>query len=48
MIKNNCAYKELGVSHFDKIKGDQMQRYYVRRLTQLGFKVEIQPLDSVA
>jgi transposase len=44
MLKNNCAYKELGQNHFDKIKGDQMQRYYVRRLTQLGFKVSIEPL----
>jgi transposase len=41
MLKNNCAYKELGDDHFDKIKGDQMQRYYLRRLAQLGLKVQI-------
>jgi len=41
MLKNNCAYKDLGVDHFDKIKGDQMQRYYLRRLAQLGVKVQI-------
>lgn len=41
MLKNNCAYKDLGVDHFDKIKGDQMQLYYLRRLAQLGVKVQI-------
>jgi transposase len=48
MLKNNCAYKELGEVHFDKIKGDQMQKYYVKRLAQLGFKVTIETLGSVA
>ena len=41
MLKNDCAYKDLGVDHFDKIKGDQMQLYYLRRLAQLGVKVQI-------
>jgi transposase len=41
MLKNNCSYKELGFNHFDRIKGDQMQRYYLKRLAQLGVKVQL-------
>jgi transposase len=41
MLKTDSVYKDLGFDHFDRIKGDQMQKYYLRRLEQLGVKVAV-------
>ena len=36
MLKNRCQYQELGGDYFDRIRGDGLKRYYVKRLQQLG------------
>ncbi len=43
MLKNRCAYQELGGDYFDRLRGDGLKRYYIKRLKQLGVTVEITP-----
>ena len=41
MLKDHRAYQELGSDYFDRLRGDGLKRYYVKRLQQLGMTVEI-------
>ena len=36
------AYRELGADYFDRLKRDQVQWYYVRKLEKTGLKVIIE------
>lgn len=43
VLKKKKPYEELGSDYFDRLDTEQTQRYYVRRLEQLGYKVELAP-----
>ncbi len=48
ILKFDVPYRDLGEDHFDKLNSAQIQRYHVRRLERLGFKVTIEPLEAAA
>ena len=48
MLKNRCQYQELGGDYFDRLRGDGLKRYYVKRLQQLGLSVTVQPTSASA
>lgn len=46
--KHQTLYRELGPDYFDRLKGEQTQRYHVKRLEKMGFKVTIEPTQQAA
>ena len=48
MLKNRCQYQELGGDYFDRLRGDGLTRYYVKRLQQLGLSVTVEPTSASA
>lgn len=48
MIKHQASYRELGSDYFNKLKAANVQRYHVKRLESLGFKVTLQPLTQAS
>jgi transposase len=41
VLQEKKPYAELGADYFDRLDTQQTQRYYVRRLEQLGYTVEL-------
>jgi transposase len=41
ILKERRTYKDLGGDHFDRISRDRICRYHVKRLQDLGYKVEL-------
>lgn len=48
MLKNRCQYQELGGDYFDRLRGDGLKRYYLKRLKQLGLSVTVEPTRASA
>ena len=48
MLKNRCQYQELGGDYFDRLRGDRLKRYYLKRLQQLGLSVTVEPTRASA
>jgi hypothetical protein len=48
MIKNNEPYRDLGSDFFDKRNVQATTRRMVRRLEQLGYKVNLEILTPIA
>ena len=46
--KHGNPYRELGADYFDRLKGNQAQRYHVRKLEKMGLKVTITPAHQAA
>jgi len=46
MLKDGTMYKDLGRNHFDRRSTDQQKNRLVKRLTELGYAVEIKPLAA--
>jgi hypothetical protein len=46
--KHATLYRDLGPDYFDRLKGEQTQRYHIKRLEKLGFKVTIEPAEHAA
>ena len=46
--KQGCPYRELGADYFDRLKGNQAQRFYVRKLEKMGLKVTLTSTDQAA
>jgi transposase len=42
MLKTQRPYCELGADYLDRIKADQLKRYFLKRLEQLGVQVTVQ------
>ena len=40
--KHGTTYRELGSEYFDRLKGNQAQRYHVRKLQKMGFNVTLE------
>jgi transposase len=41
VLREKKPYEELGADYFDRLDTEHVQRYYVRRLEQLGYSVEL-------
>jgi len=41
ILKDRCAYKELGVDYLDKRRKDKIARSYIKRLNHLGYEVTL-------
>lgn len=39
ILKNQIAYKELGIDYLDKRKKDKVVKSYIKRLNNLGYNV---------
>jgi transposase len=49
MLKNEgLEYQDLGVDYFDRLEPERLQRYLVKRLERLGFKVNLTRQDEAA
>ena len=48
MLKNGTMYHDLGRDHFNRRSTDQQKKSLVKRLTDLGYAVEIKPLAATA
>jgi transposase len=48
MLKDGTMYQDLGRDHFDRRSTDQQKTRLVKRLTDLGYAVEIKPLAAAA
>jgi transposase len=46
MLKDGTMYKDLGRDHFDRRSTDQQKNRLIKRLTDLGYAVEIKPLAA--
>lgn len=48
VIRDQVSYQDLGPQHFDQLKKDHIIRSYVKRLENLGLKVEVTQLPVAA
>jgi len=48
IVRDHVEYKDLGPDHFTRLNPQQQTRYHVRKLQQLGHKVELTPLNQAA
>jgi transposase len=48
MLKTQRPYCELGADYLDRIKADQLKRYFLKRLEQLGVQVTVQNQENVS
>ena len=48
MLRDNQPYRDLGADHFSRVNPQQHIRYHVRKLQQLGQKVELSPMADAA
>jgi transposase len=48
VLRKRCLYQDLGADYFDRINGEGLKRYLVKRLESLGQKVTLEPRASVA
>jgi transposase len=45
ILRDKKPYEELGADYFERVDTERVQRYYVQRLEQLGYKVELAPAN---
>lgn len=48
ILQNGVVYRELGEDFFDRLQGDRLTRYLVKRLESLGHQVILQPASQAA
>ena len=48
MLRDNKPYRDLGADHFSRVNPQQHIRYHVRKLQELGQKVELSPMADAA
>jgi transposase len=48
MLRDGTPYQDLGPDYFDRLTPKQRIRYHVKRLQELGQKVELLPMDDAA
>jgi transposase len=46
MLKDGTMYQDLGCDHFNRHTTDQQKNRLVKRLSDLGFAVELKPLAA--
>lgn len=45
---DGTMYKDLGCDHFDRRSTNQQKKRLVKRLADLGYTVEIKPVEAMA
>lgn len=48
VLKYQKEYKELGASYLEKNNANSLLRHYTKKLTSLGFNVQLKPIEIVA
>jgi transposase len=48
MLKNHQSYQELGPNYFAHYNAQRSKRYFIRRLRELGYEVELKPIEEAA
>src|SRR5215471_9338316 len=48
VLRKRCLYPDLGADYFDRINGEGLKRYLVKRLESLGQKVTLEPRETAA
>ena len=48
MLRDGTLYQDLGAAHFDRRQPQAQARRLVKRLTELGFSVDLKPFASAA
>jgi transposase len=48
VLKDRMGYKELGADHFDNINSKRLVPYLVKRLQNIGYEVNLIPLENAA
>ncbi len=48
MLKTDQCHRELGGNYLEQINKDQLQRYFTKRLKNLGFQVSAEPAIEAA
>jgi transposase len=48
MLKNGVEHRDLGANHFDRQSNDTKAKRLVAQLSNLGFQVQLQPIDQAA
>lgn len=46
VLRERTPYQELGAAYFDRLETTRLERHYVRRLEQLGYKVDLTPSSA--
>ena len=46
LLRQQCDYRELGGDSFDRLHAEGLKRHLLRRLTRLGYKATLEPLES--
>ena len=47
MLKDGTFYEDLGAAHFDRRRPEMQARRLVKRLSELGFSVELKPVAAI-
>ena len=45
---SKCLTRAVGPDYFDRLKGNQAQRYHVRKLQKMGFNVTLERATEAA
>ena len=48
MLKDGTFYQDLGATHFDRRRPEAHARRLVKRLADLGFSVQLEPVAAVS
>jgi transposase len=48
LLRHQQPYQDLGVDYFHRLEGATAQRYYIKQLQKMGFRVTLEPLDKAA
>ena len=48
LLAHGTEYRELGGNYFDKLRPERLRQYYVRRLHQLGYEVQLADTTAAA
>jgi hypothetical protein len=48
MLKDGTFYQDLGATHFDRQRPEAHARRLVKRLVDLGFSVQLNPVAAIS
>lgn len=48
MVRDQVPYHDLGADHFTRLNPEQQTRYHVRKLKELGHRVDLSPIGEAA
>lgn len=48
VVKNQEDYKDLGISFLEKNNQDKLLQHYTKKISALGFNVQLNPMENLA